>query len=624
MSARRNSVVEWLVVAGLLATVLLALWLQPDPARSARADVPATTTAPAAAAAAPASRDFSIVGARVFDGEHDLGEVDVVVRAGRIVAVGKNAAGGSDRSAVDGSGKTLLPGMIDAHVHAWGDAQREMLRFGVTSGFDMHGPEDRLAVLQAAREGMDPIGEADLWAAGYAVTVPGGHGTQYGFAVPTVAADTDIAGFVRARVAEGADYIKLIVEDLSAFDGDTRLPTLTETQVRALVRAAHAEGRIAVAHVSSLASARMAVDAGVDGLMHVFVDREVDQPFLDAARGHAVFVVPTLVVEAGVAGSTEAAALGDDPLIRPFLDVQQQATLAARFGAAQPELFARALDNVRRLHAAGVPILAGSDAPNPGTAHGASLHAELGLLVRAGLSPREALAAATSLPARHFGVAERGRIAPGMRADLLLVEGNPLADIDDTRRIVRVWKNGVPVSREVTAAAEAAEAPPATTLVGDFERDLSAAFGQWQPTTDVRAGGSSQVELRRVEGGGAGSSGALGIRGEVRKDFPFPWAGAAFFPGSEPMRAMDLSARSELVFLTRGDGRRYRVMLLSGPSMQGMPSEQNFVAGPEWKEVRLPLTGFPGGDPARLRALIFAAGQPLGAFEFAIDQVELR
>ena len=110
--------------------------------------------------------------------------------------------------------------------------------------------------------------------------------------------------------------------------------------------------------------------------------------------------------------------------------------------------FEAALATVAELHAAGVELMAGSDAPNPGTAHGASLHHELELLVRAGLTPTEALRAATTTPARRFGLSDRGRIAPGRRADLLLVRGDPTADITATRQIERVWKNGAPVQRQ--------------------------------------------------------------------------------------------------------------------------------------------------------------------------------
>lgn len=107
-----------------------------------------------------------------------------------------------------------------------------------------------------------------------------------------------------------------------------------------------------------------------------------------------------------------------------------------------------ALRNVTALHQAGVPVLAGTDAAvvrglPPLVAHGESLHDELELLVRAGLSPAEALRAATSEPARHFELADRGAIAPGLRADAVLIDGDPLEDISATRRIQRVWCAGI-------------------------------------------------------------------------------------------------------------------------------------------------------------------------------------
>jgi imidazolonepropionase-like amidohydrolase len=107
---------------------------------------------------------------------------------------------------------------------------------------------------------------------------------------------------------------------------------------------------------------------------------------------------------------------------------------------------ATAIDNVRRLHAAGATILAGDDAANLGS-HGVTMHGELALLTRAGLTPAQALAAATRAPADRFGLADRGRIAPRARADLILVDGNPLVDIEATRAIVKVFKNGYDVSR---------------------------------------------------------------------------------------------------------------------------------------------------------------------------------
>lgn len=98
-----------------------------------------------------------------------------------------------------------------------------------------------------------------------------------------------------------------------------------------------------------------------------------------------------------------------------------------------------------RLHAAGAPILAGSDAPNPGTAYGASLHHELEYFAVAGMSAVEALASATSVPAEISGLTDRGRIAPGLLADLVRVDGDSTSDVTATRLIVAVWKNGIPI-----------------------------------------------------------------------------------------------------------------------------------------------------------------------------------
>lgn len=586
------------------------------------------TRSTAASSAPPAQEEagFAIRGARVFDGERDLGIATVVVRAGRIQSVSANAAVPAGMAVIDGTGKTLLPGLFDAHVHAWGDAQRDMARFGVTTGFDMHGVPERLPALREQRESLRAGGQADLWAAGYAITAPGGHGTQYGFPVPTVDEGTDIDAFIGQRIAEGDDYIKLIVEDLSAYGSARRLPTLSAQQVRDVVKAAHARKRMAVAHVAKCDDARMVVEAGADGLVHAFGDAVADDELVAAMRKHDAFIVPTLSVIASTSGAGEGKVLAADARINPWLTPEQAGTLGRDFiPTSHPERLQHALDSVRRLHAAGVDILAGSDAPNPGTAHGASVHHELALLVRAGLTPAQALAAATSVPAKRFGIMDRGRIAAGQRADLVLVDGDPLRDITATRAIEAVWKNGHRIDRAVQAAASSAEAIPDATLVSDFDGDaISASFGSWQPTTDQMAGGKSEVRHALVAGGAAGSRGALQVTGEVKPGFGFPWSGVMFFPAAQPMQPVDLSKRRELVFHARGDGRTYNVLLFSGASAQGVPSMQPFVAGTEWREVRMPLTGFSSADTARVRGIAFTAGQPHGTFEFRIDGVELR
>jgi imidazolonepropionase-like amidohydrolase len=109
-----------------------------------------------------------------------------------------------------------------------------------------------------------------------------------------------------------------------------------------------------------------------------------------------------------------------------------------------------ATENVRRMKAAGVRLLAGTDAPNLG-ALGASLHGELEMLTRGGLTPAEAITAATLSPAMAFNLPDRGRISAGARADFVMVDGNPLEDVRLTRAITRIFKNGYEISRTVPA-----------------------------------------------------------------------------------------------------------------------------------------------------------------------------
>jgi imidazolonepropionase-like amidohydrolase len=217
-----------------------------------------------------------------------------------------------------------------------------------------------------------------------------------------------------------------------------------------LVAAAHDEGILAVAHVGVLADAEMALAAGADGLVHLWVDQPPSPGTARRMAEAGMFVVPTLAVLESIPGRAGGATLIADARTGPLLDPQAVRNLEAEF-AAWPDWYDTVIESLQALHRAGVAILAGSDAPNPGTTHGASLHRELELLVAAGLTPAEALRAATSAPADGFRIDDRGRIRPGARADLVLVEGDPTADIMATRAIRAVWKRGVRFDHEAYA-----------------------------------------------------------------------------------------------------------------------------------------------------------------------------
>lgn len=390
----------------------------------------------------------AIVNVRVFDGERVLPRATVVIDGDRIAGVGVDLAVPPGAGRVDGAGRTLLPGLIDAHTHASGDALERALRFGVTTELDMFADPAFAAKARAEQTKDHVTTRADLRSAGILVTAPGGHGTEFGMPIPTLDGAADAQAFVDARIAEGSDYIK-IVRDNGRIYGLT-WPTLDDDELAAVVSAAHWRQKMAVVHIGSQADAVAAIRAGADGLVHLFEDSAPAPDFAALAASHHAFVIPTLTVLESVSGRATGASLAADPRVAPWLSESEVQALGAGFplpSRSRGLALAHANAAVAALKAAGVPLLAGTDAPNPGTTHGASLHRELELLVAAGLTPVEALTAATWTPARVFGLRDRGRIAPGLRADLLLVAGDPTRDITETRAIVAVWRNGTAVTR---------------------------------------------------------------------------------------------------------------------------------------------------------------------------------
>lgn len=581
----------------------------------------------------PQPRAILFRDARVFDGARVIERTSVLVRDGRIAGIGASIAPPADAEVVDAAGKTLLPGLIDAHTHAFGEALREALVFGVTTELDMFTDAQLARALRAEQAAGNVPGRADLLSAGTLVTAPGGHGTEYGLRIPTLAVPESAQAFIDARIAEGSDYIKLVYDDGRAYGMD--IPTLDARTLRAAIEAAHRRGKLAVVHIGRLEDARTALEAGVDGLVHLFVDRAPDDGFAELAARRGAFVIPTLSVLGALARTNAGAALAEDARLAPYLTPMAAGGLRQSFPLRPnaPKLeYAHARETVRRLRAAGVPILAGTDAPNPGTAHGASMHGELELLVDAGLSPTEALAAATSVPAKAFRLEDRGRIATGLRADLVLVNGDPTRDITATRSIAGVWKGGVRVDRDafanaVAAAQKAMETGPAgleNGVVDDFEDGtLAPAFGtQWMPSADAMAGGESTGSVDVVDGGANGSARALRIAGTISPKVPYAWYGAMWSPGMQPLMPANLSSVEGLRFRTRGDGKTYRVMI-SSQSRGRTPIERPFEAGAGWREVVLPWSAF-GVDGKDIMAIIFAGGPEPGEFEFYIDDVRLR
>lgn len=403
---------------------------------------------------------------RIFDGERVIPEGTVVVRGGKIIAVGADVRPPEGAELLDGQGQTLLPGLMDAHFHADGpDSYKAALAFGITTVMDVFAQLSagaaRIPVEQLPQRGPD---EADS-IMGLLITAPGGHGTEYpGVTSLTVTQPGECEAAVDAAVAAGSRYIKL-VHDAGESALPMRVPTLSREALEACIQAAHARNRLAVVHALPWLRARDAVEAGADGLAHCITDTLPEPAEVRRIAERGTFLIPTLSVALAASRQGHAQELKADPLLSPYLTPSSLRMLETPFpdnfgGNLRPEVMRQ---STRMLREAGVPVLAGSDSGNPGVAVGASLHHELELLVSTGMTPVQVLAAATSLPARLFRLDDRGRIAPGLRADLLLVRGDPTVDVRQARDIVAVWKEGRRLDRDAWRShLEAARAQAAS------------------------------------------------------------------------------------------------------------------------------------------------------------------
>ncbi len=573
----------------------------------------------------------------VFDGRTDLGVRSVLLEDGHIKSVDATVSALTAAHVVDGRGKTLIPGLIDSHVHAFQGLDMPLL-FGITTQLDMFMPPEGARDIKASMRAGKNTDRADLFTAGYLATVPGGHGTEFGVAVPTLTRPDEAEAWVEARIAEGSDYIKIVIEPGIAIHHP--LPTLDEATVRALVEAAHRHGKLAVAHAEDLKSAEEAVNAGVDGLMHLFIDQDGGDAFAQLAKAHHVFVVPTYTVFESFSGRNGTARMDEAADFDALLPADVKAGL--RQGPILPgadRIDAVMKANILALKKAGVPILAGTDSGNPGTYYGVSLHHELDLLVKAGLTPAEALESATAAPAEAFHLGDRGRIKPGQLADLVLVDGDPTRDITAVHHIADIWKDGVSanalreaqrvkIAQAVPAPKTQALALPADGRIAEIGQNQDGALpirtsvgAGWSTTTDAVAGGKSTVVLTQT-GKAPGGQPALAMDGQLLEGFAFPWAGIIFMPGAQPFAPADLGEATQLHFWARGTGGGFAVLAFS-PATGQRPAQTAFTVTEAWREIEIPFASIQGFDPSQAQALAIVASGATGPFHMEIADIRL-
>ena len=412
--------------------------------------------------AAPDEPATLIRGARVFDGTGATAKVqDVLVRGDRIVAVGRHVKAPRDAKIVDAEGMTLLPGLHDLHIHtrrgafestqSLAQAYRPYLDRGITSvnEYSVAGP-----MLAGIRSRMGP--EMPHLKLAIRLGVPHGHGTESDFTNSItfqVTTPAEAHAAMLTVLAYKPDVVKVFADGWRYGDPERPdrpsmdLPTLT-----AIVKDAHRAGIAVVTHTVTLEGAKLAARADVDAVVHGVGDALVDRELIRLMKRSGMAYVPTL-------------ATYEPQEDRRFLPVEW-ALLAPRDRAREEERMAKPIaavapydakrwgimeENVRRLHNAGIRIGVGTDTGISGVYPGSATIREMRLLVKLGLTPAEALEAATSTAAKVLRQPGHGRIAKGQRADLALIAGRPDKRIEDVYRVRRVWVAG----REVQTGSAA-------------------------------------------------------------------------------------------------------------------------------------------------------------------------
>lgn len=562
----------------------------------------------------------AIVGATVFDGTGAAPRrATVLIRDGRIVGVGDLKVPRGAR-VIRAEGKALLPGLFDVHTH-WTPSGRPnalphiataYVRAGVTTVNDFHQQPESYA---PRREWLATLVAPHVNFAAR-VSTPGGHGADWGDQATTIWVNTPESA--RAAIERLKPYKPDLIK---AFADGWRYGTSPDNTsmnvdaLRALSEAAHAQGLRVLTHTVTVDRGSTAARVGVDSLAHGLQDRPIDAEALKTIANAGMAMAPTLAV------------------YEPDKDGRKGDPVDPRYRQSLRK-FDIALGNVKAMFDAGIPIAVGTDAGMPGTHHGDATLRELELLVRAGLTPAQALVAGTSVSAKVMKLdGDRGTITPGKRADIVLVDGKPWQNISDMRRIDRVLIDGrlvvgpgapaLPADNQV----ERQPARPVAALIDDFERaDGRTALDTLRLETND-GGMDRTVEITQIVPRGDGHALQLTAR-MATKEYAYAGVGFPLHRGS--VRPADLRAFSGLQLALKGQGS-YVVRLIGaeGAWTTTIEGARDWVTRDIAFAALKPLGGartreVPWNSEAIYRVEIGATREPGAKLSLEIDDLRFR
>ena len=311
-----------------------------------------------------------------------------------------------------------MPGFIDSHIHLNDiDNLKKASKWGVTTMLDMMCVHTELVDSLRNQKGLTDIQSCYEPVLSEPMEM---FTNAVGGVSDFAQTKEDVKRIIDNQIKKGAQYIKIILEN-----PPMAKEMLSEELINETVKYSHEKGKLTFAHTTSVEAYRRAANCGVDVLNHIPKDEIIPEHIIDMIKEKDLTVIPTLIMQQGLINAIKK--------IMP--DKKNDYSIVEK--------------SVQLMHKKGVRIIAGTDANMTNKLnyieHGTSIHKEFELMAQAGFSNKEILNSATALPSKMFNLKNRGEIKVGYRADLILVKGNPLENIADTKNIVKVWIEGIEI-----------------------------------------------------------------------------------------------------------------------------------------------------------------------------------